>query len=367
VRCGACGRVYTAEPGRARAGHRAPKKSGLSLAIFLGGAALAAVLFFALGRREPAAPSGPAPTALEDQPGASAADPAAAARAPDGTRGWDAPPVLAARKLFEAAAAGDAARLSALRAPGIPALEAERGGERLADWKPFDGEVLSASAAEAAVRLSAAGSAPGMASETRLFEVRLVLEGGAWKVAGWERWQTPEERERAAELERAAALAAGETRAPVPKPRLLADGTLIHELEPQPVPFPDSTPEELRARITATYARLIDFGLHPMDNRQALDELVAIGAPALPALLTGLHDLPHETDEDAVRINMVNECLEEITGATTGFNPKDARRSAIRGWFGWWHLNGATFTGRPPAAEESLDEFFESEPSPPRR
>ena len=368
VRCGACGRVYTAEPRRAP-GKRRRRRGGLSLAIFGGAAALGLVLFFAVRRQEPAVLSGPTQVAPEPT-----------ATAPVDLTGWASPPVLAGRALFEAAAAGDAARLEALRAPDAPALAPEQGGERLADWKPFDGEVLSEGDAEAAVRLSAGGTSPETASETRLFEVQLVRDGGAWKVAGWKRWLSLDEQKRAAELERAAAARAARSSEPVIETRKMTDGTVVYEFEPRPVPFPESTPQELRERITASAARLTDFSLRPTENTAAKQELVAIGAPALPALLTALYELPLVTDVDAMRVNLVNQCLEEITGTSMGFSPQiqngsgvgtteDLRRSSIRRWFAWWEREGATFEG-PPAAVDLLDGLLAPAPAskaPPRR
>jgi hypothetical protein len=348
--------VYTAEPARS-GGRRRHTGRGTSLAIFGGAAVLAAVLIYFVRRQGPATLPGPR---AEAEP--------AAAPAPLDLFGWESAPVVAARELFEAAAAGDAQRLQALFAAGAPAASSAG----LAAWKPFDGRVLSEGDAGANVRISAGGRDPATASETQIFDVRLVPEGGAWKVAAWERWLSPEDLELEAALERA--MEAAETPPePVVETREREDGTLVYELEPAPVPFPESTPEELCARIEAGLARMLDFALRPKENAAAQDELVAIGAPALPGLLTALYELPLVTDVDAMRVNLVNQCLEEITGLSMGFSPQiqegsgvgttpELRASAIRRWFAWWQQEGALFEG-PAAPVDLLDGLLAPAPA----
>ena len=370
VRCGQCEKVYTArEPGR----RKRTGTQGTSIAIFIAVGVLA-LIALVIVRRQGSEPA-PLPSAVATEE---------AAPEPVDRSGWESAPVVAARQLFEAAEIANRdvlrRRLASGSAPtaasGAPAGEAgawpalgldERvvalatgtGEMALAirAWKPFDGEVVAESDDRARVRLQVAGRDPQTAAETRVLELRLALEDGDWTVVDWERYFTPPELEALEAAARAAARAQVETVE-------LSDGSVVRESEPGPIPFADDTPEAQRGAITEDLARLVDFELDPRDNADAKARLVEHGAPALPALLTAVFELPLETPEDAMKLNLVNQCLEEITGHHTGFKPQifegsatgtteERRESALRQWFAWWHSEGHRFEGRPePEAEQ---------------
>jgi predicted Zn finger-like uncharacterized protein len=381
VRCGECEQLYVArDPSRRRSKGTQPA----TIAIWVS-AGLAAVLVVLLLRRNQSTPL-PVPTVT-----APASEAAPRERPVDRT-GWGSAPVIAARGLFEAADTRDEDRLerllatgegneraglvtalsaAALEDPAAPGDEGEDEGEgqaegdgaaaaavleraRLArDWKPFDGSVLEESDQRASVRLQVSGRAAETAAETRQVDVKLVRTDGAWQVAGWARYQTPEELEATARAERARLQPKRDTL----EVKHLEDGSLVTEAEPAPIPFPDDMPQEQRERIERELGRMLDLKLPPRDSTAARRALVDAGASALPALLTALYELPLETLEDSIRVNLVNQCLEEITGLDMGFEPQvqegsttgtsaERRDSSLRQWFAWWYTEGLRFEGR---------------------
>ena len=368
VRCGACEKVYTARDPQAR---RTTSTTGLSLGIFVGAAVVAAIVFWLLNRTK----GDPLPVPVADR------EQVEPERPPIDHGGWNSAPVQAVRRLYEAAAAGDARALDAALTE-LPADEraaraarvsspSESGApaqDLLADWKPYDGEVLSETDLGAVVRVRVGGRAPETAAETRQLDFRLVRSSGTepdgqptWRVEGWDRYLTPDEVQTA------------QNNAPGPEVAVerveLSDGSVVAEAEPGPIPHLATTSEELRRELEATYARMVDFGLRPKENAAAMAELVEAGKPALPVLLTGLYELPLETDDDAMKVNLVNQALEDITGHRTGFNPRldlestlgttaERRESALRQWFAWWHQRGAAFEGRE-LGEDPLEALIE--------
>ncbi len=355
VRCGECQKVYTARPPRGPGGRRSSSNTtGLTIGIFVGAGVLIAVVFFFINKTKPA---GVRPM-IE-----------AEAREPEvqvDSSGWNSEPVAAVRELYAAAEVLDAARLRGLlhleRLRGategaavdaedlvndtIAALIEGEDEDLVAKWKPFDGTVIAENDLEATVRIKVQGRGAETALETRTMKFELARDaaaGGRWKIWAFERYLSPDE------------LAAIARRKAKPYEKVtLSDGAVVWEAEPRPLEHLDDTPEELRRQIDDAYARLIDFELRPPENAAAKRELAEIGRAALPILLTGLYEIPLETDEQAMKVNLINQCLEEITGNFTGWMPmvseggalgttNERRDSAIKQWFAWWYRRGHRF------------------------
>jgi hypothetical protein len=373
-RCGECEKVYTARPPGKRG--KSSSTTGLSIGIFVGAGLLLAAIFLILNRQKPAAI---APVVEAEEP--------APAPVVDST-GWDSEPVKAVRELYAAAEDGDTGRLrnvlhlelihgtgdeagTAFAALSLAQVQdlfdatvaalTEGADENLvALWKPFDGQVLAEDDETASVRVKVQGRSAESSLETRQMDFQLARDassGGRWKIRAWERWLSP------AEL-----AAMRSAKAKQVKKVTLSDGSVVFESEPRALAHLDDTPAELRETIDELYARLIDFELRPTENAAAKRELEAIGRPAIPILLTGLFEIPLETDEQAMKVNLINQCLEEITGYYTGWKPMVAegsgvgttderRESAIKQWFAWWFRRGHRFEEKKEQ-KDLLDELI---------
>jgi hypothetical protein len=367
VRCGACAKVYTArEKGRKR---KAGGLDPLRIVLISVGAAIAlGVIFMAMRSK-----GGDAPVA-QAAPGAPKAPPPR-----EDLSGWDSAPVRAVRAIYDGAVPGGEAGLGARidperyaarlveehtaaaaagNAPEGPAprpwaeldtLErsellhaAARGwlegqGDTVALlWKPYDGRVVSESDDGAIVHVSVAGREGELAAQSRVIEWKLVRRGGDWKVWSWARWVSPEE------------LAAGKSRRNKEITRVeLADGTRLYQADPRPLPHLEDTPPELAARIDAAVARMLDFKLKPKENNAAEAELVAIGKPALPILLTALYENRIVDDDTLAKAVKIHHTMREITGYDPGFpvnalgpDSEQKRDVAVRAWFAWWLRKG---------------------------
>jgi predicted Zn finger-like uncharacterized protein len=358
VRCGECEKVYTA---RAPGQRRSSGTSGLSIGIFVGAGILLAIVFFFINRNKPTAVA-PVVAAEEPEP-----EPVV-----DST-GWDSEPVRVVREIYTAAELRDTGRLrnalhlerihgagegaAAFSTLGVAGVEGlliatiasltEGADEDLVIlWKPFDGEVMEENDEEATVRVKVQGRDAATSLETRTMEFKLARDpggGGRLKVWSWERYFTPAElaamrRNKAKEVQKVT----------------LSDGSVVFESKPRPLGHLDDTPDDLRKKIDAEYERMLDFELRPTENAAAKRELEAIGRPAIPILLTGLYEIPLETDEHAMKVNLINQALEEITGNYTGWKPmvaegsgagttNERRESAIKQWFAWWLRKGHRF------------------------
>ena len=366
VRCGECSKIYTARPPGAR---RSAGTSGLTLGITIGAGVLIALMFFLVNRYKPDSVV-PVVAAIEEQELKPMVD----------SVGWDSEPVRTVRDVYQGAFDQDRNRLrsllhlerihldsgatadfTSLTTAEVESLfdqtlarlvegVAEEDDDVLAEWKPFDGEVIEEQDTAAVVRVKVQGRDGERAIETRSMEFQLARDiraGERWKVIAWKRWFSPEElaaikRRRVREYEKVT----------------LSDGSVVFEAEPRPLEHLDDTPTELRARIDAAFAQLIDFDLRPPENAAAMRELEGIGRPAVPILLTGLFEIPLETDEQAMKVNLINQCLEQITGFYTGWKPQVAqgsgtgttqerRQSAIKQWFAWWFRKGHRFEEKP--------------------
>lgn len=366
VRCGGCAKVYVA---REKGGKGKASKGPNPLHIVLGAGAAALVLVVIFMATRDSAPVAPVQTA-----GA----PKAPAPREDLT-GWDSVPVKAVRAVYDSATPGNEAGLSvridperyagrlveehaaavaAGAAPEGPAprpwkeLDTLERAELLASaargwlegqgdtvallWKPYDGRVVSESDGDAVVHVHVAGRSGELQSESRVIEWKLVRRGSDWKVWSWARYISPEE------------LAAGRSSRNKEITRVeMADGTRLYQADPRPLPHLPDTPPELAARIDSAVLRLLDFKLKPRENNAAEAELIAIGKPALPILLTSLYENKIVDDESLAKAVKVHHTMREITGYDPGFpvnvlgpDSETKRDVAVRAWFAWWLRKG---------------------------
>lgn len=364
VRCGGCGKVYV---GREKGRKASTGPDPLHLVLIAGGAAIVLFVVFMATRGSGKAP--PPAQARADKAPEPAVD----------VTGWDSAPVKAVRAVYDGATTGNEAGLSARIDPEryaarlveehaaaaaasadsvgpaprpwleLDTLErtellsaAARGwlagqGDTVASlWKPFDGRVVSELDGEAVVHVQVAGRSPEMVAESRVIEWKLVRRGSDWKVWSWARYVSPEE-----------LAAAGSKRNKQITKVELADGTRLYQADPRPLPhLPDTSPE-LAARIDAAVARLLDFSLKPKENNAAEADLIAIGKPALPILLTALYENKIVDDESLARAVKVHHTMREITGYDPGFpvnalgpDSETKRDLAVRAWFAWWIRKG---------------------------
>jgi predicted Zn finger-like uncharacterized protein len=368
VRCGECGRVYVARPPGSKADRSQPN-TGAIIGI---GVAVVALVVFVIIYRSSSGSEQPTQAATKTD------KPEAPAYVDD--MGWDGPSVRLAVRLHETVFDYDEAALRPqLHAANIwvreelevtAAAEAEaeatdtaattiddfhllpqpdkdalldrtleqllRGEDRelVGEWVPYDGSVAELSDDDAIVRLALRSREPGNV-EKRMIEWKLTRDGTKWKAWSWERWYSPEE------------LAANRRRINRGYEKVtLSDGSKVFERTPEPLEHLEDTPPEVRARIDALYATMIDLDL-TKEGTRAQAELIEIGRPSIPILLTGLYEIPLETEDQAKQVNLIVIGLRSITGQYMGFKPmmmegsgvgttEERRQSAIKQWFAWW-------------------------------
>jgi len=359
VRCGECARVYVARPPGAKGASSSRSSSTTAMAI--GGAVAGGLILLLIvnsGGSEP-----------EIVPEPEVKNPVIAAP----LTGWRSPQVQAAVALHQAAWQRDEMRLrigldaeeiwvrSRLRAgeeatgfaslsreereavldDAVESLTSGADKELVADWEPFDGTLIGEADTECLVHLDVRGRDPAMATANRSVAWSLVLRGERWKAASWERNVRP------GEIKRRSGGLRGVEKV------TLSDGSVVLERDPEPLgPLP-GTPPEVVSRIEKLYATMIDLDL-TREGAQAKRDLVAIGKPSIPRLLTGLYQIPLDTEPHAIQINMIVQALRETTAQNFGFKPMvligsavgttaERRESAIRQWFAWWYRNQNKF------------------------
>ena len=228
--------------------------------------------------------------------------------------------------------------------------------ELVADWKPYDGWVVSETDTVAVVRLKVS-SRDHPEEADRHIEWRFVKRGLKWKAWYWQRWYSPEE-------------LAAQRRARTKKTtkKTLSDGSLVIEGEKRVLGHLEDTPQELRDEIDRLIGDLTDIDARPRIYTEAQKALFAIGRPAVPPLLSQLAELPLETDEDAMRLQRVHLMLGDLTGYLTTFDVHDAmggskerRESGLLQWFGWYDRKWKKYTG-PPSFDGVPDPLSDLKP-----
>jgi len=380
VRCGTCQHIYVARD-RANRGRRQASSPTPWIIGGAGAVGLLLVLFIANRGDD-------APQPLVDEPVVQAKE----RGAPIDLSGWNSEPVVAAREIHDLVYGRSDVKLLRMFAfdrlhdapsadgtlPDTPwkelgsegqaefrrlrvdALIVSEGADDLlvSAWKPFDGEVVdSTDEGVVTVRLQIQPRAPEAGVEARTIEWLLIDEDDRWKPFHWARWITPEEQK-----------AKRVARSKITQKKTLSDGSIVIEAELKPLEHLEDTTPEMRARIDTLYATMIDLSLSPKDADGARNEIISIGKPALPVLLTGFYQIPLETEEQAIQVNIIVQALRDITGQYFGYKPQvsqgsgtgtsaERRSSALKQWFGWWHRKGKRFTeleDAPDLYEESV-------------
>jgi predicted Zn finger-like uncharacterized protein len=374
VRCAECGRVYLARPAGAKGAARGTPNTGLIIGAFVGVLALIVVVFIvkSTGSETPVTKAAPVVAA----PPPAAVD-----------FGWRSELVQGVVALHNAAHAGDRGRVKTMlhgpaiwtrehtdeagvldpSAPEFMALPSheraaamDRWAEELvagaakdlvAEWVPYDGEALEVEDDQAVVRVAVKPRAGGI--ENRWVEWRLARDDGRFKAWSWERWTSPEE-------------AKAEQRPKGYEKVTLSDGSIVHERAPEPLEHLEDTPPELRARIDGLVATMLDLEL-TKEGARARRELIEIGRPAIPILLTRFYEIPVDTEENRIRCNIIDQTLQSITGQHFGYAPGEAgsaagtteerRDSSIKQWFAWWYKNQKRFTEKK--TDDALEGLIE--------
>ena len=226
----------------------------------------------------------------------------------------------------------------------IKDLTSGAGKELVADWKPYNGKVVDETDFECTVEVSVQPSGPSDSTAQRTILWKLIREGKSkYRAFSWERFYNPSE---LAELAR-------QKRKTIQK-KTLVDGSIVIEGEPRIVEHYEDTSAEVRDQIDLLFATLIDHELSGPENGRAGTALVEIGKPAIPALLTGLYQIPLKSIEQAIQLNQINQVLSDITGHYTTYNPMrhldgdaalidELNLSGIKQWFGWFATKGRRF------------------------
>jgi predicted Zn finger-like uncharacterized protein len=374
VRCAECGRVYVARPAGSKGPTRSAPNTGLMIGAFVGVLALIVVIFIVKSSGSDAPVTKAAPVVEAPPP------------APIDF-GWRSELVQGVVALHNAAAALDRERVKTMlhgpriwerehtdeagvRDPAAPQFAAlppheradamERWAEDLvagaskevvADWLPYDGEALDVGDEEAVVRVAVKPRAGGI--ENRWVEWRLAKDGNRFKAWRWERWVSPDE-------------VKAEKRQKGYEKVTLSDGSIVHERAPEPLGHLEDTPDELRTRIDALVATMLDLEL-TKEGARARRELIELGRPAIPILLTKFFEIPADTEENRIRCNIIDQTLQSITGQQFGYAPGEAgsaagtteerRDSSIKQWFAWWYKNQDRFTTKK--TEDALEGLIE--------
>mgnify|MGYP001283422479 CR=1 FL=1 len=357
VKCGECGKVYVAREKGAKKG------ATNSTPYVIGGAVLVAiaVVFFIANSRKPAqVPTVVKATAPVDEPKI------------DRT-GWNSELVKIVRDVYEAAVQSNDYKIAGLLdAPRIlerwratperasmPAWSEMTTEDRdnvknevvqlftkgegefaIAQWLPFEGTVEVEGDEVSVVRLKVRGRHEANMVETMTLDWKLAKDkDGKWKLFDWERYISPQEKRSSGGL-----AAKG-----VEKVKL-EDGGFIYQADPRPLPHLDDTPPEMRTKIDSAVERFLDFNSRPRERTLAREELIEIGKPALPILLTKMYEFKIVDDESLAKVANVHSVLRDITGyqqafSVTSFSPDSdqKREMAVKAWFAWYLRKGERF------------------------
>ncbi|MCP3919456.1 MAG: hypothetical protein GY711_28290 [bacterium] len=383
VRCSECERVYVARP----FGSRGPKKKEDPTKYFIIGGA---VLLFAGIMIVTRGSSDNTPVAAEPE------EEVVEESLPTG---WDSPFVKVGRELHEAIFTQNEGKLiTGLHpkrvydrvhaapedppedwAPAATWIEVPKGDqvvfmqgirdellkgddfELVGQWKPFDGGVSDESDEDVKIRLRVQHRDASLGLPDRHVEWHLARDGSRWKAYDWFRWISPEEIEK-------------ERRARKKKTtkRTLSDGSLVIEGVVRPIPWEDDTPEELRTEVNGLITKMIDLEIPGPEANRARMRVVEIGIPAIPALLSKMAEIPIDTEDQAIQVNLVHMCMSEITGYQTTFKvhelmgtTRERQESGLKQWFGWYDRKWKKFKGSG-GREEGDDPLWDDPDFKPR-
>ncbi len=128
------------------------------------------------------------------------------------------------------------------------------------------------------------------------------------------------------------------------------------------VPPLADTPPELTEKIEANVAIVMDLS-KTSEAVDARNELLRIGKPAIPHLLSAIARKGVDTPDAMMVVNQLVITLRDLTGKRFGFAPQmglatsgeseeDTKTRALKKWFGWWRTYGDKFV--PPEQPEEI-------------
>lgn len=373
VRCPECGHVYVANPGGSRAAS-ARRKEDPTKYVIIGGAVVVFAVIMIIASKDGNKTTDAAP------PDEEVADTGPVIP----TTGFDSPLVKEAREMHDLAAASNrAALLLQIDFPEVHAWEMERAEETedttpypaldigeqqvyrndvltglstgrwrelVADWVPYDGEVVEETPQTAVVRVRCHHRDPQVDLADRWVEWHFEKDVAKdrWLATSWERWISPEEKQ-----------AERQKRARTTTKTTLSDGSEVIEGEVREdlIEWHPETPEPLREEIVALIDQMLDMEAPPKQVTRAREALEEIGKHAVPGLLMRIARISpdmgpagSEIDEDfqltydqAVQIQLCHMTLTVITDWNTSYDvhaamgtTQERQGSGIRQWFGWY-------------------------------
>ena len=146
--------------------------------------------------------------------------------------------------------------------------------------------------------------------------------------------------------------------APVERPALalgaLEGAKIVHP--PQKLEHLADTSADARTRIDDALAKLLDIS-NPRVGTAASQELVQLGKPAIPRVLSAWVDLGMGDDKDTIRANLLDQVLRQITRLGSKYRPQGSTPAEVRererardAWFQWWGEVGERFgAAQPPS------------------
>ena len=208
------------------------------------------------------------------------------------------------------------------------------------NWTPYDGGVQSQSGAEYVLHISCTPAGGG--SQAKVFEWIMIREGATIRAASWGEYIDPETIKREFNKRKKGI-----------EKVTLSDGSRVFERQPEPLDHLEGTAPELITEMEALFATIINLDL-TTEIGDAKDRLEEIGKPAIPMLLTGLYEIPLDTEDQARQVQNIVDTLRRITGNFFGFEPlllvgssmgttEERRTSSIKQWFAWWYTKGKKF------------------------
>ncbi len=112
--------------------------------------------------------------------------------------------------------------------------------------------------------------------------------------------------------------------------------------------FPETT--DAQKSDIEKHLKALEDENNPARATAASQALIQMGKLPIPRLLTELGKLDPKKEDDNKRANTIDRTLAALTDQEMGYNvsemselipPLEARRRAIRRWFGWWKLHSA--------------------------
>lgn len=409
VRCPECGHVYVARPVGARAS-AARKKEDPTKYFIIGGAILvfaAIAIIGSKGGKQTAPPppiveepkdEGPyVPTSgfesvlvqqtLKLHNFSAASNVAALLRAVDfeAVHAWEAS--LAAATVEEGAEAPapgpafamlDASAQTAYRMEVCNALSTGRWKDLVADWIPYDGDIVAETTESATVRVRCQPRDTKLMLGDRWVEWRFAKEKTAerWLAVAWERWISPDE----VKEER-------KQRVKTTTKTTLSDGSEVLEgtVSEEYVAWHADTPQALRDEVMQQIDLMLDLEAPPRQVTAARERIEEIGKHAVPGLLLKIAEISPDMGpagsqisqdfqlsyDQAVQIQLCHMCLTIITDWNTSYDVHAAmgttaerQGSGIRQWFGWYQRKFRIFWRNAGKVED--DPFWDDPDFKPR-